>query len=574
MNFSASKKNRLRIPRTVVIGFLVGVALATAEMFLSHGLVARYTALTSSVSLKAPQGSDLYVYMSLVRAVLRGPNLLTYSYPFPALDETVPAVAFQFPVTLAAWISLLTGIPAAFEILRIAGAGIAGAMLGWITGIFPAKHRRGLFLVFTIFGGGMIYLKTFSAMYEIAGWDGLTQPWNFLWESRGELLWWAPYLAENLYYPLECVYHGIFFGAVAALLYGRYRLALLCGVLTWASNPFTAVALYAAVLPWWLWNALDKRNGQRKTARIQGSLWLLSAAVAALYYGPYLNQWRTFRVLGELYRMQITPPLSASMLLSHTMPWIIAVALSAVTPLGRKHFWGKPKWRLFGLMVLAHIALYQQGLILGENALQPYHYNRGYLHFALTVSAWRMGGLFLMRRRILNRAERKSGEIRASLLSSKTTRYAGKRLLVLFSLTLFFDQLFFFLYRSEQRPTGFVTVEYKGVLDYLAAASDGKPQWVYTPPNFPQAGAISAFTNHLPYVIWDSMVTPDYQEKMVAAEDAIAKGAAGNLRALGIGYALVYNDTDAPNNLEAQGWTTAYASGRYRLMIPGEESGQ
>src|SRR5690349_11087122 len=117
-----------RHQKLMLAGALIGALAAFVVAFTGHLLVWLQSDKYMWPS-GVTQGTDMWTYMSMARAVWRSPNGISYSYPYD-LYWPVPPIAFQLHITLIAWLGRLTGLPAAFEIGRILGAAGAGAALG------------------------------------------------------------------------------------------------------------------------------------------------------------------------------------------------------------------------------------------------------------------------------------------------------------------------------------------------------------------------------------------------------------------------------------------------------------
>ncbi len=369
-----------------VTGALLGAA-TTLILFIWPGIVA---SRAGGVFSGATQGTDQYTYFAMVRALMRSPTGITYSYPF-ALWWPTPPVLFQPTFVALAWLARVVGIPVAFEIGRVLGAAASGVALGAMAWrLAPGKGWTRWVAITMAFGGGSFWvLSTAVGMWKVGDW--LIIPWYFYEDSMGSLFMWLPFLAQNVYYPLEAIYHGLVLGALAALMYRRDKSALMLGTVAWFSNPFTAVALSACVIPWWACNTWVARAGsrERRQAALQFVAWGSVSGVAVAYYGWFLPQWPALEDLTRWYKVLLNERLSLAQFVMLWTPLGVGLIWSSVSKRGRRLVWGNRNYRMMVLLVWTQLALAQQALVLGEHAVQPMHYNRGYMAVGLAALAWR-----------------------------------------------------------------------------------------------------------------------------------------------------------------------------------------
>ncbi|PKO18746.1 hypothetical protein CVU37_05005 [candidate division BRC1 bacterium HGW-BRC1-1] len=369
-----------------VAGALLGAA-TTLILFIWPGILA---ARAGGVFSGATQGTDQYTYFAMVRALMRSPTGITYSYPF-ALWWPTPPVLFQPTFVALAWLARVVGIPVAFEIGRVAGAAASGAALGAMAWrLAPGKGWTRWVAITMAFGGGSFWVvATAVGMRDAGHW--MILPWYFEQEVMGTLFMWMPFLAQNVYYPLEAIYHALVLGALAALMFRRNKTALVLGAVAWFSNPFTAVALAACVLPWWAGNAWVARPGSRERRRAAQQLaaWVAVSVVAMAYYGWFLPRWPALDDLTRWYAALLNDRLSLAHFVMLWTPLGAGAVWSLVSKRGRRLVWGNRNYRLMALLVWTQLALAQQALVLGESAVQPMHYNRGYMAVGLAALTWR-----------------------------------------------------------------------------------------------------------------------------------------------------------------------------------------
>jgi len=362
-------------------GFWTGLAFGLAASVYFQ-IQPRLSTGAASVFTGAPLGLDEWVYFALARAVQRSPTGLTYSYPF-ALFWKAPPVLVQLPIALAAWIGRLTGLPIAFEILRVLGTAFSGGCLA-IMGACLFRHRRwrAWFYVAAAVGGAWFSVLAVVEAITTAGVCGLIELPVYLQRAMGPIYWWLPFLAQNVWLPLEAVYHALVLGAFALLLCGRRRAAAWLGLATWFSNPFPAVSLYAVALPWLLVESLWGPHDERPRTRRTFGLWVITAALGYGYYAAFLPMWPVLGELGRMHQVALAPPPTVAQLLAWFAPLVPAVVWAAGTRRGRRHIGSQPEWRLMAILLLSQLAFLAQFAVAGHHAVQPYHFNRGYLAIA------------------------------------------------------------------------------------------------------------------------------------------------------------------------------------------------
>lgn len=538
-----------RLKRQIWAGALIGALAALVVGMTGQALLWLQTG-PGSESTGATQGLDLWTYYSMARAVWRSPNGITYSYPYQLYWPT-PAVAFQLPITILAWIGRVTGLPAAFEIGRVVGGAGAGAAIGAIGALFPRGFWRRWFYIAAVLGGGFYGLAAIDMAIGNAGLAGLTEPYQYQPRVEGRMFWWLPYLARNLRMPLECIYHALVIGALACLVWRRHGWAWLLGALVWMSNPFAALALHSAVVPWYLWRAVETSGTRRRQYARYFALGVFINGIAVVYYGWFLNRWPLLRELHRLYEIQYVPALDWRSLLLLTMPYGLALLSTAAVPPLRRAIWGRPVWRLFALLAAAHLILLQQSAFLGERAMQAYHYNRGYLHLGLAVVAWRVVMVCLYKYRLLSLRDT-SRLLWPWKISQFRRRVAAMVVCGVVTLTCL-DQLFFFMFVvSQQNGVGLISSDYASLV--RAIPPTPAPAIVLTEPAALPGSYVTAFSPHIAYQAEETMIVPFPAERASLLEQAMA-GQGGGVAKLGIQYAIVsHQNTKWLENLKAQGW--------------------
>ncbi len=204
-------------------------------------------------------------------------------------------------------------------------------------------------------------------------------------------------------------------------------------------------------------------------------------------------------------------------------PWTLGLIWSIVTPSGRRHVWRRPTWRLFGLLLLSQLALVQQGWILGDRALQPFHFNRGYLHLGLVAIAWRAATVVVRSRRV-------------NVETTARTLTRLPRWMVLIVVLTFGDQAFFALrIVAHKPPDGMVDRQYAELVSLLPDTP--APSLVLVDDPGLKPSYVTAFSPHIAYHAPETMVVPFPAKREVLLDEAL-KGEGGGVAGLGIRYAI------------------------------------
>ncbi len=510
-------------------GFFVGLlAGSLAAVFLQ--VQPRLACGPDTVFSGHPLGLDQWVYSALARAVWRSPTKCTYEYPF-ALFWPSPPVLIQLPITLVAWLGRVFDLPTAFELLRILGAGFSGLAVALIgRKLFSHPTWRGWFYAVSTLGGAYFFVLGIGEAIRTAGIYGLLELPVYFERAMAPIYWWLPFLAQNLWLPLEAVYHAMVLGAFALLLHNQWKWAALLGLAVWFSNPFPAVSLYSVALPWIFIETFISSRGQRASKLRAVALWLVTAVIGYSYYALFLPQWPVLKELADMHRVPLAPPPTWQQLIAWLWPAIPPLVWSVTHPAGRKHIWHSPSWRLMELTVGAQLALLSQFAFLGDNAVQPYHFNRGYLALAVGALVVRWLQHFSPRR--------------------------VSRLAAYFLLSLCVDQCLFFLNIITQGVrTGFVPQEIAEI-GRVIAEREG-PQVFYNRA-FPYSVYFAATSDHVPYDMPETMVVPWSQERLRIIEEALQNNAAQNLAALGVSLVIVTKNDVLASRLPPHDWSELY----------------
>lgn len=205
----------------------------------------------------------------------------------------------------------------------------------------------------------------------------------------------------------------------------------------------------------------------------------------------------------------------------------------------------RPKWRLFAILAVTQLALSQQQILLGADAAQPFHYNRGYLQLALVLITWRM------------------------LVVSFAAARARRMLIALLCFTLPDQVAFFSNFIFYGVDAAYVDGNYARLA--TAIPENPAPQLVLTDLVRDNA-YISGCTPHIPYKMPEGHMLVPFGEQREWELSKQLNG--GNVAALGIGYAIINQSSPFRKPLEAQQWTHVGQSGDMLLLrAPTENRG-
>lgn len=514
----------------MLYGGLVGAGFALIIAVYSQ-VEPRLFPRPGTVFTGAPQGLDEWVYIALCQAVWRSPTQFTYAFPF-CVDSPTPPVMLQVPLALLAWVGRVTGLPLAFEVGRVVGSALCGAAMALIGALLcRGRQPRRWFWIATVVGGGWLCWRATVYMIQVSGLWGFAEWYEYLPQGYGILYGWKPYLLMNVDYPLETLYHALVLGAFAALLCGRNGIALLLGLLTWFSNPFPAVALSAVTVPWWAWRVYETRDAQRRMAWTNLAGWLLVSLLGLAYYSVFLNQWPALRELSQRHRVPMAPPLSPLQILLLLGPWVAGIVWSVFTPGGRRHVWGHAGWRLFALLALTQFALIQQGWVLGDRAVQSYHYNRGYMHLGFAAVFWR-----------------------AAIAWSPSHRRLPPWLMIWIGLTLFDQGLYFMRDLFNGVKVGAIDQNYHAAVMRTRSPS-GR---IVLVEEGLSAIYLAAVTSNVPYIVPEDEFMP-FDARRRRRLDEAAEREDVRFTDLGFRIALVYNGSRYEKALRREGWVETHS---------------
>ena len=511
--------------RGAVWGGLIGLV---AAVWLQ--VQPRVLAMAGTVFSGAPQGTDQWTYFAMVRAIMRSPTWITYSYPFDLWWPT-PPVLFQPVLAALAALARVAGLPLAFEAGRVLGAAASGAALALMAHrLAPGRGWRGWLAVAMGLGGGVFWVASTAQTVALAGWPSL--PWTMQARMMGHLFMWTPYAAQNVFYPLEALYHALVLGALAALLMRRDAVALVLGGAAVFSNPFSGGALLACVVPWCAWNTLAAGPGAgRARAARRLALWLGLATLALGYYGWFLRQWPALHDLSRIYTGALHEWLTPWQMAMMWTPFGAGLVWSVAARRGRRLVWGNTNWRLMGLLAVSQVALAQQALVLGQWAVQPMHFNRGYMAVGMAALFWR-----------------------AARAWARNPRVVPRWAVLAVALTLP-DQAFFFVYLAEDgMRTGAVPVAAERIVEDLRRL----PGRLVVHGTWEYNSYLAAETDHQPFVNDEAMVIPFAAERQRRLRETVVRG--GRLEELGIDALIAMEDSPLTRLALGHGW---------RVLAPG-----
>ncbi len=450
-----------------------------------------------SIYTGVPQGADLMVYMSLCQSIWRAGNGFTYSYPFTIPPDATPAILLQLPFSAVAWMGWITGLPVAFEILRVLGAAACGALLPpLLDTLFPSTRVQRPVLISVLLGGTVFWVGGVALGIKEAGVEGISILHDWTRMAAGHFYWWLPNLVTCLRLPLETVNHATLFLVLLGLARRRHHLALLGGMLAWMTNPFpgllasmigTTITLLQMIARW-----VGPKTGSRFTMSWSDPLWywVLLSGLGLSYYGPFQSLWPDLAEVSRMHRMELTPAPSWSDMAQLVGPWSLGYLAVPRAMSIRQGILRFPLPAALSVMAVGQILLQVQGWVLGSQAFQPYHFNRGWLGFSLILLvAWGLPSAIHAGSRLLRPFWR-------------IIRFKRARIRILLALTVFTspDVLLFLLddWTNRPAPESLITPTMKSTVEFLQRLPGPSPRLVH-PLGLSANLEISAFTPHVPY---------------------------------------------------------------------------
>lgn len=505
----------------------------------------------SDVYSGAPQGLDQWTYFALVRAIWRSGNAFTYEYPFDLYWKS-PPVLLQLPLSVASWIGRFTGLPMAFEILRIAGAAATGAFVALLAcRLAPRGLPRRWLLAAMVLAGGWFGFIAIGCAVHVSGLDGLSEWSSYLPRAQRFTYHWKLFFTENVYYPLECIYHALVLAALLALLARRHVAALVLGLLLWASNPFPAVALSICALAWAALQVCRSRGSKLRVALTVLAGWIIISSLGAAYYSVFLDQWPALRELRTRHAVGLAPPPDLAIAVGLWGPWMVPLVWTLATRAGRRCIWLSRKWSLIGCLAFTQTCLVTQGYVVPSLQCQPYHFNRGYLTLACAALFWRMA------------------------VACSRPSYCFPRWAIVLLLLTFPDQALFHHEQLSQGVTeGWVTRSFHAAAEAIPQSSSSAPNLVLVGRELP-AMYLAACTAHLPYRIRvqeSDYIVPFADERNRMLDSALARKNGTTVVGLGIRYAIMAKDDETTALLREQGWRQTFACDDLLLLEPSSSS--
>lgn len=223
-----------------------------------------------------------------------------------------------------------------------------------------------LFLLFFIWGGGLLSVGgTCFSLFT----NHNTSDWLIFDPSGG---WWFLNLGRNFIYPLESLYHLLFFVGVFFAIRKKWGLALASAFLLSISHPFTGLQFLLILNAWLLLEKVVGDDPPTLSISISGLLILVSHLA---YYLLYLGGDPEHRSVMEAWKINFK---------MHELTFLLSLF-----PLFFLFWWGirLKKYPITWLLNSTHRFLLvgfltTLGLVFHDrviNPIQPLHFDRGYL---------------------------------------------------------------------------------------------------------------------------------------------------------------------------------------------------
>lgn len=500
------------------------------------------------------QGFDQGLYSIMVNAILNGPTGVSFTYPFGLPDLTMPPVMFNGVLLLVSLFARFTGVPLAFECVRILGACFSGYFLAGIIWTLFGANRSFRLLALAAVGltGGLVWVAALPWAMTRGGMDSVTTFPSAVASFAGAIWAWKSSFIQNITYPLECTYHALALAIFYFVLRGRQAVALTVGVFLLFSHPFTSAVVLATVMGWLVVQAVTQRSvGRRRQAICYLGAWALAALAMLFYYKVFLARWEPMRLANQAHLSASSdePLPDVIALLAANAPWVVGLVWCLFTPAGWRTTLKRPAWQLIVILALVVIVLTYNQLWLGQaRRVQPLHFNRGYLHATLAMLFMRMiwvcgigtgGG-----RRGLSRAW-------------------VAALVVIFSFTAV--DVVFWSVMPESSPDRFQDLYLKDIANEMRRR---KPMQVFAWLEPSRADVyLGAVTGQVPYWVgFDSQAVPWNEARAKAFYGAVNAGSSQDLDRLGLNMIVTVRSFEP--RLTGLGWHAALRSGRWVLMDP------
>lgn len=365
---------------------------------------------------------DFPYYLSVAREYFdTGHSPFFYGNPFSPEPET-PRHYFQPPTfilsLLIRWIPMDPGL--LFLVLGcVAGIGMIRATFYLFEEFLEIQTTQDLWIfILFLWGGGL--LSAGGAVHSLLSQNSF-KDWLLFDPAQG---WWLIHLGRNLLYPLESIYHILFFIGLGMWIQKRWGIALIVAFLLSISHPFTGIQ-FLLISNVWLF--IERRFQKERLP-----FWVFPASLSLtlghlLYYLVWLNRDPEHHSLMQEWKINFS---------MHEITFLLFF-----TPLLICLWWGlRKKSYVREWLGLAENRLLLIGFIITLGLVfhdrfipptQPLHFNRGYLWvFLFLISIPALKNLF-----------------RLPVSGQKTS------LTVILSIVLLSDNLSWFIYRTLI-PTG------------------------------------------------------------------------------------------------------------------------
>ena len=379
------------------IRFIIGALL------LIYLFVAPLTSMRWSLS--QPPGyfytgmlqSDQVTYTAIFRSVITRGTGFTYSYPYAPPGPDNPAVNFQLPFTLLAWMWKLAGknVVAAWEILRFLSAAAFFVVLYLFSrDLFKNFYEEEdggtvspwyliVFFVALAFGGGIAwFFGGLKYLSELFSGDAAPDFLSVFFQTEKAYHWWFLNIFRNLFYPLETFYHVFFFLGLWGLVKKNNKLVFVSQILACLSGVFIGVEL-SAILLVFLFTEMLISKAWPEILRFLFSLGIF--LVFASYYAFLLPMFRVPAVLAEQHKQTLYDLIPLHRYLPAYGIFLVLALLSLMNSGFRKKLFFSRTGRLVLIWVLVTGFLVLNHLFLPGKGFQPPHFTRGYLFAALVA---------------------------------------------------------------------------------------------------------------------------------------------------------------------------------------------
>lgn len=458
-------------------------------------------------------------YSAFAREVFERGNGITYANPMD-YREDAPRVLSNGGYVLLGWLFKLTGGRQilAWEIWRTFWAICCFGLFGFLTfSLIRQTPVRNFAYLAGCFGGGMAWVWLLAEQgTAVFGRLNL----EAIYRAEGGLTWWCTNLFRQSLYPLELYYHALLFLCLFLFLKRRYVLLCIVFALLWWSHVITALLASSVLLPLLLLECRDKDRWRERTAFIV----MVCVVLAFVFYNKvYLQSFESIRLwTGQTLSFDFAFDLR---LLPRVLgPFIIAPVFLLFPNRFSRYVYRSRGGRLTLVYFFATLAWSQNDLIL-EPAIQPLHFLRGHLF----ASAVLLTGIALERSRL---------HWRLFAYRSPRRGLIQACVAIVLIIIIFSDNMLFLGGAMQEIPqTGLLTItpQEDAMLEAMATLEGSRV--VFTPMH--KLGIlIASETPHRPYIA-DTVITPDYTNRMQQALEALYRGGGQQAKALDIEWLLL-----------------------------------